>query len=474
MHDLPSLARELGLLQARAARGTGTRGVSLTELTRRLGWQTSSRSTVHSYVSGKTLAPADVLDQIVIALGATPDEQREWSEAWFRAAAEHRQPRRTGGTATPAQAVVAELQDRLEATAGRRFDFCAVSAQNMDLVNQVDRIEPDHEAELSAPLACPGGSGSNTTLAITRLGARTAIVGAVADDEYGHRLRQDLATAGVDTDLLRTVDGTASTGWTQVFIDGEGRRFIGVHAGVNEQLAAEFESCPEALADVIVDSRILHLSSFTGVAERDMQESLVRDIDRDTVLTFSPGTLYSRLGADRISNLLTRCNVLFVYEQQLDLLLANSSAGAGADIGSDDVTRKMDLLFQWRAQRGSREPLVIVAKRPVELVGGRSREYLSLGFGTQRLEDVGGPDAGSRRQDVLDSTGAGDALAAGFLFGLLSGGTSRECGNLAFVMALSVSAGLGARATQPTRAEIARRWREYLPAAPLPPLATAH
>jgi ribokinase len=81
----------------------------------------------------------------------------------------------------------------------------------MDLMNGVDRIEPDHEAELSAPLACPGGSGSNTTLAITRLGARAAIVGAVADDRYGHLLRQDLATAGIDTVLLRTVPGSAST-----------------------------------------------------------------------------------------------------------------------------------------------------------------------------------------------------------------------------------------------------------------------
>lgn len=428
---------------------------------------------MHSYVSGKTLAPADVLDKIAIALGATPSEQHEWSEAWFRVAASHRRARRADSAATPAEAVVAALQDRINATATRRFDFCAVSAQNMDLVNQVDRIEPDHEAELSAPLACPGGSGSNTTRAITRLGARTAIVGAVADDGYGHQLRDDLATAGVDTGLLRTVRGSASTGWTQVFIDGEGRRFIGVHAGVNEQLAAEFEAHPEALAEVVADSRILHLSSFTGVAERDLQESLIRDLSRDTVLTFSPGTLYSRLGADRISNMLTRCNVLFVYEQQLDLLLANSSAGADADLASDDVARKMSLLFQWRNQRGSREPMVIVVKRPVELVGGRSREYLALGFGTQRLEDVGGPDAGSRRQDVLDSTGAGDALAAGFLFGLLSGGTARECGNLAFVMALSVSAGLGARATQPMRAELAQRWRQYLDAATLPTLATA-
>lgn len=135
----------------------------------------------------------------------------------------------------------------------------------------------------------------------------------------------------------------------------------------------------------------------------------------------------------------------------------------------EDVAHKMDRLFEWRAGRGSREPLVIVVKRPVDLVGGRSCEYLSLGYGRVRLEDFGGPDTGSRRQDVLDSTGAGDSLAAGFLFGLLSGCTPRECGNLAFVMALSASAGLGARANQPWRADLPARWRAHLPAVPLPP-----
>ena len=42
------------------------------------------KSTLSNYLAGKTLPPSDVLDQIIIALGATPDEQRYWSEAWYR------------------------------------------------------------------------------------------------------------------------------------------------------------------------------------------------------------------------------------------------------------------------------------------------------------------------------------------------------------------------------------------------------
>jgi tetratricopeptide (TPR) repeat protein/transcriptional regulator with XRE-family HTH domain len=81
--DLQSLARELDLLRGRAARGTRKSRVSLTDLAERLGLP---RSTVHSYVAARTLPSAEVLDRIVIALGASPAEQRLWGEAWYRIA----------------------------------------------------------------------------------------------------------------------------------------------------------------------------------------------------------------------------------------------------------------------------------------------------------------------------------------------------------------------------------------------------
>ena len=75
------LVRELGLLRGRAAAGTARTRVSLAALAQRAG---IPRSTVHAYLTGKHLPPSDLLDRIVIELGATPAEQREWNEAWFR------------------------------------------------------------------------------------------------------------------------------------------------------------------------------------------------------------------------------------------------------------------------------------------------------------------------------------------------------------------------------------------------------
>lgn len=93
VHKLDDLVRELGLLSARAAHGSGKPKVSLAELSRRLGLPASSKSTVHSYVTGKTMVPAEVLDAMVIALGASPEEQRAWADAWYRVSAS-RAPRK--------------------------------------------------------------------------------------------------------------------------------------------------------------------------------------------------------------------------------------------------------------------------------------------------------------------------------------------------------------------------------------------
>ena len=85
VHTLAELSRELELLRARAARGSHKTKVSLAELARRVD---EPRSTIHAYLTGRYLAPADVLDEIVIALGADRAELPEWGEAWFRVAAD--------------------------------------------------------------------------------------------------------------------------------------------------------------------------------------------------------------------------------------------------------------------------------------------------------------------------------------------------------------------------------------------------
>jgi tetratricopeptide (TPR) repeat protein len=81
--DLAGLARELELLRRRASKGTGKGRITFADLAVQVDLP---RSTVHTYVAGKSLPPADVLDRVVVELGASSAEQTRWSEAWFRVA----------------------------------------------------------------------------------------------------------------------------------------------------------------------------------------------------------------------------------------------------------------------------------------------------------------------------------------------------------------------------------------------------
>lgn len=75
------LARELERLRAWAARSSGRKRISLERIA---GLTGIPRSTVHSYLRGTRLPPADALDAIVQALGAAPAEQSAWAHALER------------------------------------------------------------------------------------------------------------------------------------------------------------------------------------------------------------------------------------------------------------------------------------------------------------------------------------------------------------------------------------------------------
>jgi hypothetical protein len=138
VHELAGLAKELDLLRARAAAGTLKAKVSLEDLTRLVRMP---RSTLHRYVTGQTLPPSEVLDRMVIALGASPVEQRDWNEAWYRVHA---------GVPLPAPAAV---PDALPATIR---GFVGRTAELAELDRLLDRA-PFGETGSGLPILAVSG-----------------------------------------------------------------------------------------------------------------------------------------------------------------------------------------------------------------------------------------------------------------------------------------------------------------------------
>lgn len=153
--NLDDLVRELNLLRSRAARGSRSARVSLEELAGRVG---EPKSTIHAYLTGKRLAPAQLLDRMVIALGTTPAEQREWAEAWYRVCA-HREAGHRGGAPSFAGTVPRQLPAPADHFTGR-----------LEALAELDRLFAAGGG--LAALVGPAGVGT-TALALQWAHART-------------------------------------------------------------------------------------------------------------------------------------------------------------------------------------------------------------------------------------------------------------------------------------------------------------
>jgi ribokinase len=135
------------------------------------------------------------------------------------------------------------------------FDVVVFGSANADLVIAVDRRPGAGETVAGGDLRIgPGGKGANQAVAAARLGSRVAFVGRVGDDAHGHLLRSSLTGAGVDVAGLRTT--SAPTGTAVVLVTPDGENSIVISPGANGQVGAEDVA---AAAGVLATARVLLL-----------------------------------------------------------------------------------------------------------------------------------------------------------------------------------------------------------------------
>ncbi|MFG3125467.1 ribokinase [Streptomyces sp. NPDC048201] len=107
-----------------------------------------------------------------------------------------------------------------------------LGSTNMDLVTYVAKAPQRGETVTGREFrTIPGGKGANQAMAAARAGATVSLIGAVGNDAYGARLRDNLEHSGVDTDFLRTVEGPSGT--AHIVVDDEGGNSIVVVPGAN-------------------------------------------------------------------------------------------------------------------------------------------------------------------------------------------------------------------------------------------------
>jgi ribokinase len=287
------------------------------------------------------------------------------------------------------------------------FDVVGFGGLNVDKLFKVNKIaKAEEESYIKDCEETCGGSAANTIVGLARLGRKVGFIGKVADDREGKMLVEDFCREGVDTSgIIHAKHGRSGT--VMGFVDEKGERALYVDPGVNDTI--EFN---EINMEYAFQTRFLHLTSFIGEKSFQTQKRLVEALPQTVKLSLDPGELYARKGS-MLKPFIEKTFVLMPNLNELELLTKTADYRKGADV---------------------------LLKKGVEIVavklGGKGC-YVTDGRENHLIDAF--------KVQVVDTTGAGDAFCAGFLYGLISGKSLYECGRLGNFVASRCIMKMGAR-----------------------------
>jgi sugar/nucleoside kinase (ribokinase family) len=258
-----------------------------------------------------------------------------------------------------------------------------------------------------------GGSAANTIVGIASLGARAAFVGKVKDDQIGRLYTHDIRAAGVAFET-RPASGGPATGCSYILITPDGERTMNTYLGAAQELTPGDIDAAQVAA-----SSMLYLEGYLW-DPRSAKEAFVKastvahDAGRQVALTLSDSFCVDRYRGEFLD---------LMRKGTVDLILANETElhslyqTADFDTALKQLRSDTRLGVVTRSEKGC----VVASKDGVTAVPA---------FPIQKM---------------VDTTGAGDLFAAGFLFGLVRGAGYENAGRLGALAAAEIIQHIGAR-----------------------------
>ncbi|WP_423141405.1 adenosine kinase [Parablastomonas sp. CN1-191] len=258
-----------------------------------------------------------------------------------------------------------------------------------------------------------GGSAANTLAGMAALGAKCAFIGQVADDQLGAVFSHDIRAGGIAFETPARAEDPP-TARCLIFVTPDGERTMNTFLGASQFLP------PAALDDsVIADAGILYLEGYLWDPEEPRSAmrraiEVARAAGRKVAFTASESFVIARHGDDfRALMDEGKIDILFVNEHELATLTGEAEFEAGVA----KVSAKVPVLVATRSAAGA-----------IAVANG------------QRAEVAAEPVA-----KVVDTTGAGDLFAAGFLTGHARGESLERCLTMGAVCAAEIISHYGAR-----------------------------
>ena len=269
---------------------------------------------------------------------------------------------------------------------------------------------PDLETILNQastkPIVVPGGSACNTAVGIGRLGGQSRFVGKRGDDDTGQFFENALVERGVEPLLMTS---SLPTGRVLSIITPDAQRTMITYLG------ASADTQPEEITQAcFTDSAVVHMEGYLLLNPGLMTASLKAAKNAGALVSLD---LASFTVVEQSKAILEE-----MIEQYVDILIANEDE-ALAYTGFNDDTRALARL----ARHVKMAVLKVGARGSFIQQEDRVCRIPALGTGT-----------------AIDTTGAGDLWASGFLFGLAKGYTHEKCGRLASACGYEVCQVVGA------------------------------
>ena len=272
--------------------------------------------------------------------------------------------------------------------------------------------------EMGPATEVSGGSAANTAVGVAMLGGRAGYVGKVAEDELGEVFVHDITAAGVEIGQLAVakIEGPGSdsaTGRCLVLVSEEGERTMATHLGVASTLVPS-----DVDEDLISRAQVLYLEGYLWDVE-DAKAAMRRAIEvahrgeAMVALTLSDPFCVGRHQREFLDLLHGDLDMVFANEDEARLLFGSPSLEhALSCISETGVLAAITRGASGSVVVGAGEPAYIAAE-PVT--------------------------------SVVDTTGAGDLYAAGFLYALTHGREPGECAHMGGLCAAEVISHIGAR-----------------------------
>ena len=267
------------------------------------------------------------------------------------------------------------------------FDVICIGAALVDMVAQVERFPAeDDEVFVSDLKLFSGGAAANTAYACAKLKLKTAFIGKLGrDDTFGTKIINDFNETNVNTDLIRYSD-MYKTGSAYVALNKEGDRRIYAHSG-----AANYLSKEDIREDELSSSKILYLSSLKNLEPFIIAAEIGKR--KNIPLILNPGMLIIEQGLPNIKELIEKVDILIISQREFQALFYLSEEHFTLNIAQE----KSENLFSM----GIKVLIITIGKRGALLVTpNRVRIVPSY-----------------KLDKVVDTTGAGDAFSAGFIYG---------------------------------------------------------